>query len=187
VARKLVNTLVCDRCPPGRAKPATCTVTLSLGDGRWSLDLCEGCAGKLDRDVASWARLGRALDYAPGSAFEFFSADYRRDARAAAESRGRESAGRAQVTQAAALVSPTPGLPPGADDWRFTGHARSRLAGRGIPAAAALQAAARPTVRRPGRRPGTVVHQADGVKVVVALGTREILSVSQQRSTEGHA
>jgi len=179
VARKLVKVLVCDHCPPGREAPATHTQTLTLGDGSWSLDLCEGCARKLDRVVVSWARRGRALNHAPASAFEFFSADYRRDARSAAQSRARENASRAPTRQAAGPAPPTPALPPATDDWLFTGHARSRLAGRDIPAAAALQAAAHPTVRRPGRRPGTALHQADGVKVVVVLASREILSVSR--------
>ena len=122
MARRQIVVRVCDRCPGGREKPASRTETLALGANTWELDLCEGCWRRLDAVVAAWSGLGRLR--VPAFA-RVFPADYATRARHAAQLR---------PTPSAAMPSTPSPLPTA---WVFTGHARDRLAQRGISAASA--------------------------------------------------
>ena len=185
MARKTIKFLACDRCPQGREQPATRTETISIGDSRWQLDLCEDCGRKLDRDLYSWGRLGTPVEER-GSAEgqRIIASGYLFEAKRAAELRSKQVAeDRSRPAKGATVVTRVDlqdVLPPHAADWGFTDHARERLEERKIHVIDALRAATRPTVKRPGNKPNTVIHEANGVQVMLDINAKQILTVAHQ-------
>ena len=176
---RAVKTRVCDRCPRGREKKAThLDEPLSLGESKFLLDLCDVHYAELDRLVYSWGRLGNEVEQQVR-----FGADYKERSARLAELRTSQAetpVAKAVPTKALRLVGPVPeGLPADATEWVFTEHAKVRMGERKVSAIQALRAACTPVIQRPGRTDETMVHEGYGVKVVVDLDQKTILTVGQ--------
>lgn len=187
--KKRVTVKTCDRCPIGREKPATDTVRFSMAERTWSIDVCDDHYRMLERDIYAWGRLAEEVE--PASVGRMFGSDYAADARRLSSLRGRQDADdRAHEKEKRALrgsevvaraSGPRLAAPADADRWVFTEHALERLQERGVNPVAALWAASEPAVKRPAREQGLVIHERDGVKVVLNPSTQAIITVAFAR------
>lgn len=191
--RKRIKIEACERCPLGRERPATRTVHLSVDHSHWVLQLCEEHGKDLDRDTWGWGSLGQLTE--PPSSSGNFDEGWRTNAKRAAEQRTRQAAedrlavkAKTSVLQAnpATRAVPRP-LPPAVGDYHFTDHARERYIERKIKMVDILWALSMPTIIRPGDRPGTEIRIRDGVKVVLCVQSKEILTVANTKGeTNGY-
>jgi len=189
MARRKTVIKVCDRCPVGKEKRATRTMTFALEGATYRIDVCEPHGAALERDILAWARLAEEVEQA-----RMFSADYTQAAKRAAELRSRQAhvfARPTAVQRESAPVLPLPSFTGSeahkAGEYQFTEHAVERLQERQVAPKDALLAATRPTVRRPGRMPELVVHERAGVKVVVNPSTNAIITVARTADTDRKA
>ena len=194
--KKKVATQLCNRCPVGKELAATQNVILALGDTRWRLQLCEDCGRRLERDMFAWGRLGESLgDANSKNSLSYLSADYLVQARHAAELRSsqeRKPEKMAIFDSKVAIFEPGPvtsqlNLPHNASQWRFTEHAIERMEEREISVVEALRAASAPQITREGKLPGTALHETVGIKVVVNVKTKHILTATRTQPIKEEA
>jgi hypothetical protein len=133
----------CQRC--STKHPATTTEKFSFSGSTYEIDLCEAQADALYRDFFSWARLGRDV-----SAVE--------RARVSDEQRATKItfpvARRTEILDPIAepvktLRAVVSTLPPKAEEWRLSLHARERCTQRGITREQALWSAVDPATDLP--------------------------------------
>ena len=181
---------VCDRCPLGKnPTKATRTIRFGFGDTFWDIDVCEKHGDMLERELYAWGLLGKAVEDRPTSRF---GADYGHAGRRLAELRTQQSREDRETVEAARdyaaaatgtellarTAGPQAAAPDDAADYVFTEHALQRMQERGVKAIDAIWAASAPTVKRPGRHHGLMVHERAGTKVVVNPSTKTIITVA---------
>jgi len=180
--KKIVR--VCDRCPVGHEQPVDTSVVLGLDKTRWKLELCVECNKRLEREMFAWGRLGEQLEeWTPGG--HQFDETYVAGSRRAAELRAKEAA---HTPKPAPKVNLTVSAEIDGRRWAFTEHSIGRMTEHNIRAVDVLRVATNPEVTRlatpydgglatlTGR---SEVHEGNGLKVVVDLINREILTVAR--------
>lgn len=200
MAQKLVKFKACDRCPLNKKPvPATRTIRFGFGDTFWDIDVCELHGHQLERDLYGWGRLGRVVEQQQLG--RMFGSDYSANARRLSELRSEQhredravdDARRSELAAAtgtellARVQGPQPAAPEDAGEYVFTEHALMRLEEREISAINALWAASSPKLRRPARQQGLIIHERDGVKVVLNPQTKAIITVAIADNTNGKA
>lgn len=182
---------VCDRCPLGK-NPVRAVRTIKFGfdETRWKIDVCEKHGEMLERELYAWGLLGQRDEEVPSSRF---GAEYGSTGRRLAELRTAQAREDREVMEAARDYSaaatgtellaqnaagPQHAAPPDAGEFIFTQHAIERMVERNVKAIDALWAASAPTVKRPGRHKGLMVHERGDTKVVVNPSTKTIITVS---------
>lgn len=188
---RAVKTKTCDRCPLGKKPvPATRTIRFGFADTFWDIDVCEMHGSMLEREMYAWGRLGRIVeDNASGT---MFGSDYGTNMKRLGELRATQSREDRELAEAkradhpaatgaellAAAQGPQPAAPADAGEYVFTEHALQRLEEREIRAIDALWAASEPTLRRPARQQGLMIHERAGTKVVLNTQTKAIITVA---------
>jgi hypothetical protein len=190
VAKRIVKTRDCDRCPRNR-KPnaATRTVPFSFGTEHWKIDLCDECHARMEREMHSWGRLGVEDESFQGATR--FTQETTEAGRRLAALRTRQQEPRivAEATKATKpmhLAGPIPeGLPADAGDWIFDPHAIMRMGERKITTVQALKAACSPDVVQPSKTdPNVYWHWHGDIKAVVDPVTQVIFTVARREAAE---
>ena len=172
----------CGRC----IVPTTAVITemLTFGGTTYVIPLCGAHATNMRRSILSWCNAGTVADDEPLRSEGESSPD-----------RGTVVASyiavplsrphpptRPQPAQLQLVPAPEPvAAPP--SDWKFTVHARQRLADRGVSPADAIAAAEHPDTVMPGNMPHTFLHFRGPIKVAVDTSRRTIMTVADRRVT----
>ncbi|WP_460630119.1 hypothetical protein [Intrasporangium mesophilum] len=161
-----------------------------MGDTLWDIDLCEKHGDALERELYAWGLLGRAVE--EHQTGRMFGSNYGSNGRRLAELRTQQSREDRETVAAARQYAvtatgtellaraggPRPAAPEDAGAWVFTEHAIERMEERNVRAIDAVWAASAPTVKRPGKHAGLMVHERGDTKVVVNPATKVIITVA---------
>lgn len=153
--------------------PATTTERFSFSGSTYEIDVCDAHADELYRDFFSWARLGRDVSAVERARL---SAEKRAATVAFPVMRRVEAQDEPVAPKFRTVLSD---LPPKAERWGLTDHARERCELRGVTREQALWAAVDPATDRPSHTgdPSLRVRKRGTIVAVVNVDTESILTV----------